>query len=51
MTKKFDNLYKKLMENMMSVDVLGTNSDKPYDTTDVRTPKVLGIRKRKKRVK
>lgn len=51
MTKNFDNLYKKLMENMMSIDVLGPNSDKPYDTSDIRTPKVLGMRKRKKRVK
>lgn len=42
MTKKFDKLYKE----MMSVDVLGANSAEPYNTSDVRTPKVLGMRKR-----
>lgn len=40
---------------MMAVDVLGANSDKPYDTSDVRTPKVMGMRRRlnfkKKKIK
>ncbi len=49
MTKKFDFLVKNLLENMEVVDVTGPNSgDKPYDTSDGRTPKILGkIRKRK----
>lgn len=54
MTKKFDDLYQKLIrENMMSVDVLGQASAEPYDTSDVRTPKVIGTftRKGKKRLK
>lgn len=40
---RFKNIYDSILkENMMAVDILGGNSDKPYDTSDVRTPKVLG---------
>jgi hypothetical protein len=43
-TPRFDKLFKE----MMSVDVLGPASSQPYDTSDVRTPEILGVRKRKK---
>jgi hypothetical protein len=50
MTKKFDTLCTNLLlyAEMDSASVLGPASAAPYDTSDVRTPKVLGkIRKRK----
>ena len=50
MTKKFDTIYKAMLVQleMDSASVLGPASSAPYDTSDVRTPKVLGkMRKRK----
>jgi hypothetical protein len=48
-TEKFDKLIADLMkENMMAVNVLGQASSEPYDISDVRTPKVMGMRRRLK---
>jgi hypothetical protein len=49
---RFQNIYHSILkENMMAVDILGSNSDKPYDTSDVRTPKIFGTLTRKGKLK
>lgn len=48
MTKNFDNFFNSIVENT-SADVFGTNE--PYDTSDARTPFVIGTFDRKGKVK
>ena len=46
MTKNFDDFIK---ENMGVADVVG--NDGPYDTSDARTPKIMGPMLRRKKFK